>query len=75
MITVILPIFSSLFQGSSGSKLKVGCTTISKLWTTGTLVAAEGLPDKCAGTPNSNVIPYQARTRNAELRTTLPKVY
>ena len=43
--------FSYPFQGSSGSKSKVNCIAISKVWTTGMLVAAEDPPDKCAGAP------------------------
>ena len=34
MIAVTLPFFSYLFRGSSGSKLKVDCIVISKVWTT-----------------------------------------
>ena len=32
-------------RGSSGSTSKVGCIATSKAWTTGILMAAEGLPD------------------------------
>ena len=39
------------FPGSLGSKSKVDCTVISKVWITGMLVAAEGQPDKRAGAP------------------------
>ena len=49
MIAVTLPFFSYLFRGSSGSKSKVDCIAISKVWTTGMLVAGEGPPDNRAG--------------------------
>ena len=39
----------NLLIPSSGSKSKVDCIAISKVWTTGMLVAAEGQPDKRAG--------------------------
>ena len=43
---------------------------LSEVWTTGMLVAMEGLPDKRAGAPTlSKVI---LTTGNSELRTTLP---
>ena len=51
MITVTLPFFSYLLQGSSGSKSKVDCIAISKVWTTEMLVAGEGPPDKHTGAP------------------------
>ena len=50
-MSVTCPIFSSLFQGSSGSKSKVDCTAIIKVWTTGMLVVAERQPEKLAGAP------------------------
>ena len=49
MIAVTLPFFSYLFRSSSGSKSEVDCIAISKVWTTGMLVAGEGPPDKRAG--------------------------
>ena len=71
MVAATLPIFSYPFRGSSGSKSKVGCIAISKVWwTTGMLVAVEGPPDKRTGVTTSwKVI---LTTTNAELRTTLP---
>ena len=59
-----------LFRGSSGSKSKVNCIAISKVWTTGMLVAGEGPPDKRAGAPTSPKVILT--TGNAELRTTPP---
>ena len=56
MIAVTLPFFSYLFRGSSGSKSKVDCIAISKVWTTGMLVAGEGPPDKRAGAPTSSKV-------------------
>ena len=54
MIAVILPFFSYLFRGSSGSKSKVDCIAISKVRTTGMLVVVEGPPDKRAGASTSS---------------------
>ena len=54
MIAIALPFFSYPFRGSSGSKSKVHCIAISKVWTTGMLVAGEGPPDKRAGAPTSS---------------------
>ena len=48
---IALPFFSYLFRGSSGSKSKVHCIAISKVWTTGMLVAGEGPPDKTRRSP------------------------
>ena len=74
MIAVTLPFFSYLFRGFSGSKSEVDCIAISKVWTTGMLVAGEGPPDKRAGAPTSSkVIQVILTTGNAELRTTPPE--
>ena len=70
MIAVTLPFFSYLFRGSSGSKSKVDCIAISKVWTTGMLVAGEGPPDKRAGAPTSSKVIQVILT--TELRTTPP---
>ena len=43
----------TFFEAPPGSKSKVDCTAISKVWTTGMLEAAEGLQDKRAGAPTS----------------------
>ena len=37
------------FSRLLGSKSKVDCIAINKVWTTGMLVTVEGPPDKCAG--------------------------
>ena len=50
------PVLLVPFRGSSGSKSKVDCIAISKVWTTGMLVAGEGPPDKCAGAPTSSKV-------------------
>ena len=55
MIAVTLPFFSYLFRGFSGSKSKADCIAISKVWTTGMLVAGEGPPHKRAGAPTSRL--------------------
>ena len=63
----------NLFRDSLGSKSKVDCIAIRKVWTTGILVAGEGPPDKRAGAPTSSkVIQVILTTGNAELRTTSP---
>ena len=46
--------------------IAVDCIGISKVWTTGMLVAGEGPPDKRAGAPTSSKVIH------AELRTTPP---
>ena len=53
---VTLPFFSYLLRGSLGSKSEVDCIAISKVWTTGMLVAGEGPPHKRAGAPTSSKV-------------------
>ena len=55
MIAVTLQFFLYICRGFSGSKSKFDCIAISKVWTTGMLVAAEDAPDKHAGT-----LPHQS---------------
>ena len=67
MIAVTLPFFSYLFWGSSGSISKVDCIALSKVWTTGMLVAGEGPPEINALEPKGHT--GHTHTGNAELRT------
>ena len=64
------PVLLIPFSGLLGSKSKVDCIAISKVWTTGMLVAGVGPPDKRAGAPTSSKVILTSG--NAELRTTPP---
>ena len=58
------------FEASRALNQKLTVLPISKVWTTGMLVAGEGPPDKRAGAPTSSKVILT--TGNAELRTTPP---
>ena len=45
-----------LIMLSSYKLVKTNFDSMSKVWTTGMLVAGEGLPDKCAGAPTSSKV-------------------